>query len=486
EMKKSIYNIIMVCAGLHFASCEKTLNVIPDSEFSPANVLTSEAGLKAILISSYAAMQSPVNTRNLINISEMTTDMAFNSGGAENLYLTQFINFTWDPSIAIVQDNVWATYYRCVRDANIVLENIDASNATAASKKLFKAEARVLRAHAFNVLYTWFGPVPLRISSTGEPDLAKATDTEFNAFIEKELNEAVPDLPVPGQEEAYGRLNQGSGYSILTKFALNSKQWQKAADASQKVIAFNYYSLFASFKDLFRTTNEGNREMILIQPARAEAGYGNWFAAGALPPAFKTSSEIPEFIYTTSMANFATQYRLRTAFVNTLAANDRRRQLIITKYTNLSNVEVNLMSTADNARSLKYWDNATVGNDGGNDIPGIRYADILLSRAEALNELSGPTQAAVDNLNLVRVRAGLDALTLAGVGSKEAFRDIILRERGWEFISEGKRREDLIRHGKFITMATQRGVNAAARHVLFPIPQSEVDANKLMKQNDGY
>ncbi|RYF96392.1 MAG: RagB/SusD family nutrient uptake outer membrane protein, partial [Chitinophagaceae bacterium] len=240
-MNKSIYKSLVLIAGLHVASCEKSLNVIPDSEFSPANVLTSEAGLKAILISSYAAMQSPVNTRNLINISEMTTDMAFNSGGAENLYLTQFINFTWDPSIAIVQDNVWATYYRSIRDANIVLENIDASTASAASKKLFKAEARVLRAYALSILHTWFGPVPVRISSSGEPNLAKATDADFRTFVEKELNEAVPDLPLPGQEEAYGRLNQGSGFAILAKFALNTKQWQKAVDASLKVISFNYY-----------------------------------------------------------------------------------------------------------------------------------------------------------------------------------------------------------------------------------------------------
>jgi hypothetical protein len=483
-MKKSIYLVIVVFSGL--ISCKKTLEVTPQSEFAPSNVLTTDKGIKAVLFSSYASMQSPTPSRNLINVSEVTTDVAYNTGGAENLYLTQFINFTWDPSIGTLNADVWAPHYRCIRDANIVLENIDKVQTTDASKKLYKAEARVLRAFSYDILFSWFGSVPLRTSSAQEGNTTRATAEEMNAFIEKELTEAVPDLPFPGKEEAYGRLNQGNGYAILAKHYLNTKQWQKTVDACQKVIGFNYYQLYPSFKDLFRVANEGNKEMIFVRPARNEVGYGNWFTAGALPPAFKSTSQIPEYVYTTSMANFATQYRLRSAFVNSLGANDKRRDLIITTYTNQSNQTVNLMATADNARSFKYWDNATLGNDSGNDIPVIRYADILLTLAEALNELSGPTQESLDLINLVRTRAGITNLTLTDATSKDVFRDLILRERGWEFISEGKRREDLIRHGKFISMALARGVNARPHQVLFPIPQSEIDANKKAIQNEGY
>jgi hypothetical protein len=148
---------------------------------------------------------------------------------------------------------------------------------------------------------------------------------------------------------------------------------------------------------------------------------------------------------------------------------------------------VNLLATADNVRSLKYWDNNTVGNHSGNDVPVLRYADILLARAEALNELNGPTQQALDLINQVRTRAGIANLTLAVATSKEVLRDLILRERGWEFYSEGKRREDLLRHDKFISLAKARGITAAAdKHKLFPIPQTEIDANTACEQNDGY
>lgn len=484
-MKKLLY-IVLFILTVGVASCKKALEVTPQSEFSPANVLTTDKGVKAVLYSSYAGIQNPVSSRIIINIAEMTTDMATNNGGAENLYLSQFINFTWDPSIAVMNGDIWAPYYRCIRDANIVLENISNVNTSDANKKLYSAEARTLRAIAYDFLLTWFGPVPIRTSSEQPGNTAKPTAAEINTFIETELNEATPDLPLPGKEEAFGRVNQGVGYSALAKHYLNTKQWQKTIEACQKVIALNYYQLFPVFKNLFRVANEGNKEMIFVKPARAEAGYGNWFTAGALPPAFKSSPQVPEFNYTTAMANFATQYRLRSGIVNSMDAADRRRELIITSYINQSNATIDLSTTPDNFRSLKYWDNATVGNDSGTDIPVFRYADILLTLAEALNELNGPTQQSLDWINAVRTRANVPALTLADATSKEVFRDLILRERGWEFISEGKRREDLIRHGKFISSAVARGVNAKPHHVLFPIPQPEIDANKGAKQNDGY
>jgi starch-binding outer membrane protein, SusD/RagB family len=228
--------------------------------------------------------------------------------------------------------------------------------------------------------------------------------------------------------------------------------------------------------------------MILVIPCLNIEGYGNWYTAGALPINFKTSTQIPEYVWVPGMANFATQYRLRSAFVNSFdLVNDKRAVLILRSYTNLAGANVNLMATPNNARCLKYWDNGTVGNHSGNDVPVIRYADILLTKAEALNELNGPTQESLDLINAVRARAGIAALTLTDATSKEVYRDLILRERGWEFVAEGKRREDLLRHDKFISLAQARGITTAGeKHKLYPTPQAERDANKLCSQNDGY
>jgi len=481
-------------ALLLLAGCTDAITVTPQSELAPENVLTTQAGLQAVLYSSYSNFQNQEPSRNRINESEVTTDMAYDTGGGENLFLSQFINFTWDPSLGTLLGDTWAPYYYAIRDANIVLDNVAGNPAPDATKKLFTAEARFLRAYSYAILYSWFGPVPLRTTSVTVKDQARATDEEMKAFIEKELTECVADLPDPGKEVAYGRATKGAAYAALAKFLLNTKQWQKAADATQSVIGLNYYSLYPSFSGLFRVENEpnvnsANKEMILVSPCLNVAGYGNWFQAGALPPAFKSSPQIPGFVWTPAMANFATQYRLRTAFVNTFdLAKDTRAQLIVRTYVNTSGATVDLATTPDNFRSLKYWDNGTLGNYSATDVPLLRYADILLSRAEALNEVGGPTPAAVALVNQVRSRAGLADLPAPDVASMSVLRDAILRERGWEFVSEGKRREDLIRHGKFISLAQARGVTVASatKHLVYPIPQSEIDANQLAVQNPGY
>lgn len=486
-MKFFKYLFILSVGSVFTSGCKKVLEVAPYSEFSPVNVTNSQSGIKALLYSAYQHYQGQPNMKDIINVSEVTTDMAFNSGGNENLYLTQFINFTWDPSMNQLQGFMWGPYYRTIRDANLVLENISAVPTTDAIKKLYAAEAKFLRGLAYSYLYSWYGPVPLRLSSNTPKDMARATEAEMQAAIEKDLSEAAADLPAPGTEELYGRATSGAAWALLTKFYLNTKQWQKASEAADKVIALNYYQLFPEFKDMFKVENEKNREMIFVIPSRTEFDYGNWYAAGAMPPAFLYTDQLPEYRWKPTIQNFATQYRLRDGLVNTFNPMDKRYVLVVRTYVNTSGATVNLQSMPNNTRSLKYFDNNAIANSHGNDLPILRYADILLAKAEALNELNGPTQAALDLINQVRTRANIPNLTLADATSKEVLRALILRERGWEFISEGKRREDLIRQDKFISLATQRGIVAAQqKHVRFPIPQSEIDANKLMVQNEGY
>ncbi|MCD9015537.1 RagB/SusD family nutrient uptake outer membrane protein [Parachryseolinea silvisoli] len=490
-MKKHTILFAVALSSMLQWGCEDMLEVEPFSELTPA-VIQTDNGMKSLLFDAYKNVQLSTPSRWIINAAEVTTDVGFNTGGAENLMATQLINFTWDPSLATFQDDNWAPYYRTVRDVNLMLEQMETADITDANKTLYTAEARLLRAHAYAQLYYLFGSTPLRTTSTSPAQLARASDEEMRTFIEEELRAAIPGLPDPGAEAAYGRANKGQAWAILAKFFLNTKQWQKAADASQEVIGFHYYALFPEFENMFRVENEGdknsdNKEMILVIPCLNIDGYGNWYTAGALPQNFKTTPQIPDYTWTNSMANFATQYRLRSGFVNTYDFdNDRRAILILRTYVNTSGATVDLMTTPDNARCMKYWDNATVGNHSGNDVPVIRYADILLTRAEALNELNGPTQEALNLINEVRGRAGLDDLTFAEATSKAVLSDLILRERGWEFVGEGKRREDLLRHDKFISLAQARGAAATDKHKLFPFPQSERDTNPISGQNPDY
>jgi hypothetical protein len=487
---KKIPSIILLFVLITIGTgCKKALEVVPKDEFSPSTVLTNAAGLKALLYSSYSNIQSQPNYRFSINFGEVCTDIAFNTGGNENLIYTQFINFSWDPSVGEFAGVCWNPFYRAIRDADLVLENIDnASDASEQLKKQYIAEARFLRAYAYTQLYNYFGPVPLRTSSEEEVALPRATDAEIRTFIEAELRASLTDLPEPGKEEVFGRATKGTALAVLCKFLLNTREWQKTADIAKQLIDMNYYQLFPVFKDLFKVENEKNKEMIWVVPCtNSKVNMGNWFPSGAMPLGFQYTDQLPEYRWTSSIQNFATKYKLRDAFVNTFDPLDKRFVLVIRKYVNNSNQVVDLTKTPNSTCSLKYFDNNGLKNESGNDIPLLRYADILLARAEALNELSAsPTAEAFTLINQVRKRAGIPDLSIVNTPTKDSFRDAILRERAWEFVSEGKRREDLIRHDKFISGAIARGANAKPTHVLFPIPQSEVDANSNMKQNPGY
>ena len=115
----------------------------------------------------------------------------------------------------------------------------------------------------------------------------------------------------------------------------------------------------------------------------------------------------------------------------------------------------------------------------------FRYADVLLAKAEAMNELNGPSEEAIEWVNQIRRRANATEIKLVDF-NKDTFRDFILDERGRELYCEGHRRDDLIRHGKYIEYARKDGMDAKDYHILFPIPQKALNENSNLKQNPGY
>ena len=174
------------------------------------------------------------------------------------------------------------------------------------------------------------------------------------------------------------------------------------------------------------------------------------------------------------------------SFIDTYDPNDARLEMFVQSYVSTSTGEEVAGYGVDQTLPLKYqFDPDAIGTATDSDIPEVRYADILLSRAEALNEINGPTQEAVDLVNQVRQRAGLSDFNLADF-DQSSLRSAILQERAWEFAYEGKSRQDQIRHGVMIERAKARGKNAQDFHQRFPIPQREIDANPNVTQNPGY
>ncbi len=486
-MKRKIYTILSLALGIFLLSgCENLLKEDIYSELDPAGLFNTTSGAEAVLFSAYAEGNlTGWAGKSTLNLEEWCTDIEWETGGGENRTAVLMINFTWDASTDWIRDLMWNNPYRSIRDANVILDNLDESSLKDEQKQLYKAEARFIRAVQYYNLYTWFGSVPLRKSQLDDLELPKVSEQELVAFIESELTEVVANLPSPGNEANYGRAHKGAAYAFLCKLYLNSKQWQKCSEAATSLISMGQYHLFPEFKELFNVENEINSEFIWAHQGVTD-GLGCNYINGAFPIDFSIDP-ISGFQWSGNMRNWAAQYRLYDSFYNSFEEGDKRKELIISDFINKKGEAVSLLNT-NNTRSFKYWPDVNAqGNEHGNDVPEIRYADILLSKAEALNELNGPTQESLDLINQVRTRAGLANLNVSDFSSKETLRDHILAERGWEFYSERKRRQDLIRHGKFVSSAIERGVtNAKPYHVKFPIPQTELDANKELVQNDGY
>lgn len=494
-MKNNIY--IKILAGamltLSISSCEDVLDSPPFAELAPENVLTNEKGLEALLFSGYQFHFFHGSSKDWVNIAECMTDIAVVTEGGEAGQLAPFANWIWDYTHPWLNNSIWLPRYRSIREANLVIANIENFEGDESVKERFLAEARYLRASNYAMLYNMFGPVVLRTAPSEPGDKARATDEEMRSFIEQELEAVIADLPHPGGLPAgyeYGRATKGSALGFLTKHYLNTKQWEKAADAAQRLMDLGYYDLFPDFHTLFMVENEGNREMVVAFPnTNLRAAYQNNWPNGAISTDFKSAPNIPEFERIPGQIEpWPTNFKVRDWLVDSFEPHDVRASLIVTEYENLNGETINYRDLRpDNARSFKFFDQDAAGAWHGNDFPYIRYADILLSRAEALNEVSGPSTEVLGLVNAVRDRAGLDDLELTDAPDRETLRELILQERVWEFVSEGKRREDLLRHDMLVSNATDRGISTATSYRrYFPIPQDEADNNKLIIQDDGY
>lgn len=478
--------IICIAAAMLLTTtgCKKFLKEDIYTEYDPGQFGNSVDGFEKVLNSAYAELQVTgyANRNDVYCYGEFCTDVMLETGGGFEASAKEFITFTWNPTNDFF-NSTWAKGFRAIRNSNVLLDNKDAATAVPPAKlKELVAEARFVRAAAYAYLYNFFGPVPLITSAKNiDPAIARATDEAMSTFIITELTAAAQDLPP--RQALRGKATKGAALAVLCKFYLNKKMWQQCAATAQEIKDLKVYGLFPDIDQLFDVKNENNNEYIFVFPCLAQTNYGNIVMAHTFPPGYPI---LPNWII------FGAQFKLYTSFVDSFEPDDKRKKMILTEYTNTSGATFQMNRNAagqalNNARSFKFVpDPAGQSADMGNDIPFVRYADILLARAEALNELSGPTQEVIDLVNEIRDRADATLIKLADYPGKDQLRDFILAERAREFFGEGKRREDLIRQGKFISGAQARGMAAKPGHVLFPIPQRETEADKNLKQNEGY
>ena len=483
--------IILIGACCLSAGCRKFLKEEVYTQYDPDSFLQDQSGVDALLTGAYSAINIVgYNMRdNYFILGEFPTDMTWETGGGLNRQVVPMIQFNWDPTISFFNGQ-YNNFYAAIARANGVLSVSESLSGVSQDKiDQIQGEAKFIRAFSYYMLHNLFGPTPIidipagasldEIEAIGK-ETPRATEVEYRAYVEGDLQFAAEKLKPGGVSS---RANQGNALALLTKFYLNNKEWQKCADAALQVLGLGY-SLAPDYYNLFSVTGENNKEYIFRFECLIGSNQTNVYMPHAFPPNYRIQ---------TNWINFGAMFRTYTAFYETFEDQDLRKKLFVTQYLEIGKTDSTLLNRdaqgnpLDNARSFKYLpDPNAVGEQNGNDIPYIRLSDIMLSRAEALNELNGPNQESIDLIMQVRNRVNASAILLSNFSTTQSLRDFILAERGREFFSEGLRREDLIRQGKFIQQAIDRGIPAKDYQVLYPLPQAQLDNNPKLVQNPGY
>lgn len=492
---KFIKKIVFVSAIFAFAQCSNDfLEKAPLDTINTSNYPTNAAELITLVNGAYQPLQWP----KLYNMRMWTSDiMAGNSivgagGGSDGIETQDMSNFVTTTDNQGVLD-IWRGPWPGILMSNMVLKVAPNLTIDENIKKRSMGEAYFLRAHYYFILVRYFGDLPLIISpQSSDSDLypSRVSKDLIYKQIISDLEKAADLLP---NKSTYtgsdiGRANKGAALGELAEVYLTlGNNWQKVVDLTTQVESLGF-NLNTNYADNYNPATENSIESIFEVQYNSNGGYNFWNNENQ---ASWTSTFMgprgSNFVAGGWGWNQPTQ-----EFIDSYEANDNRKALTVL-YTGCPSFDgktyqATYSTTGYNVRkflvplsTVSSYDNSPL------NFPVIRFSNILLMKAEALNELGQTSQAEVP-LNRVRNRAGLS--NIASGLSQAAFRNSVMKERRVELAFEGQRWFDLIRvnNGQYgLDFLHSIGkTNATAKHLLFPIPQIEIDRNPKLTQNPGY
>lgn len=454
----SLATLLMTSCGDSFFDLEPASSVTIDKVYKTAS------DYNVAVIGCYAKLQSQVNFYT--ECCEYRSDnlsLGAPTAGTQDRY--DIDHFTEKPSNGILS-SYWANFNNNVYRCNLLLDQIDGANFAENLKKQYKGEAMFIRAlNYFNMYRIWGGvPATKHVVSAAEAlKVARYSDEQMFDLIAGDLKEIVDNnyLPETYSSADMGRATSGAAKALLGKVYLTFHKWTEAKDILSQLIG--KYQLVSPIAQVFNVDNKNNNEIIFAVHFNKEIegeGHSFWY----------------------NLTNASDDTNQTSSLLNTFPTGDARKDLIT--YVQVEK-NVRLMKKFYDTKSPTF---KTVGND---QIL-LRYADVLLMYAEALNEIqydASEGSLALKYLNAVRQRAGISNLTVKQLPTQEKFRKGILVERQREFPYEGQRWFDLVRMGFAKSVMAENGVEIKDYQLLFPIPQQEIEkvGNKsILWQNPGY
>ena len=369
---------------------------------------------------------------------------------------------------------VWTEWYQTIGRATYAIDytqNFEMTDENLRSRLI--AEARFLRALCYFNLVRYFGDVPLQEQSLTE----RAPKEEVFDYIIADFEFAAANLPAKGEyaAEDLGRATSGAAEAYLSKVYLVRENWSESVNYADMVINSGDYSLAQPYETIWREEGENGAGSIFEIQARGKATAHGIQQYSSTQGARGTSGWGWGF-------NTPTQ-DLVDAYDSEGDEIRKNATIIFAGETLFDGREVS-PNTENPRYNEKAYSSANAGDgDGDKNMRLMRYAEVLLIKAEAENEL-GNTPVALDALNQVRARVELDPVTTT---DQAALRQAIWKERRLELAFEHDRWFDLLRTGQAAQVMKAHGKPfIEGKHELFPIPEEQLRKTPEMRQNPGY
>lgn len=507
------FSILIVCQSCELENVDYT-KITPDNFYKTQN--DAELAIAALYSKQLNMFSESTSSYGVVNdVAGGDLLMGVWAQVWERLY-----NHQWSQASGNYTSNL-IKYYNVVTTARLVAKQIAAMTGISDAKKNeLLAEANGIAGWTLWMLYDWHGPIPFPtdedLANPQELNYPQRPTSEETVKIIENFFSGKDDLMDPDFGAGFGRLNkQIANLVLLRLYMLEAGRtrdvnfWKKAQAVAEEIINSGSYTLLKDYDDIFSLAGRKNHE-IIFAPASDYSFFGTPWSTYVLPPTYPCKQNL------SGSGAFAV-IRMVWDFYDTYDPADYRLSGIITSYVSTPAYGSILIDrdhpydlrngVGGGPFPLKYeLDPNIVGSSQAQDFIVYRYADVILSMAEILNELGttanvdapAMTQLAKNGtaltsdggrtsysfINAIRVRAGLQPLS--GL-SKTQLRDSILMERGHELYAEGTRRTDLIRYQRMTNSLGYKKFDSDTTKYLMPFPNSFINEYKgNIVQNPGY
>ena len=452
-MKKYKLILFLSTAFLSVACTDSFFDLEPSSSVPTDKVYKTADDFNVAVMGCYSKLQTQVSyfTECCEYRSDNLTLSAPTAGTQDRYDIDQFA----DKASNGILENAWANFNNGVYRCNLILDRIDEANFDATLKKQYKGEALFIRALTYFNMYRLWGGIPMtnKVVTVAEAlKIGRSSDQQVYDFLVGDLNQVINENMLPSSYAAM---------ALLGKIYLTFHKWTEARNVLSQLIG--KYSLMTTPERVFDVNNKMNDEIIFAVRFNKDVegeGHGYWF----------------------SIINLTDDTNQTKALKECYKDGDKRKDLIT--YVKVED-KVCVMNKFKDIKSATY-------NTVGNDQIILRYADVLLMYAEALNEISYSNlqnSEALVALNAVHTRAGLCPILITELPDQDSFRSAIMLERQQEFPYEGQRWFDLVRMGGAKEAMKAEGHIIQDYQFLYPIPKTELERinnTELLWQNTGY